>query len=266
MSTTSAISGASGSSAALTSTTPKVLDRDAFLKLLITELRYQDPMQPMQDKEFISQLAQFSSLEQMQRMNQGFDYFGKSAMANQAFAMTGKWVDYADAATGTIATGKVSGVSFRDGSPMLRIGSRDVPLDYIMSVYPSFGAISSGKTADEAFDLIGKTVDYTDADDPDKVLYGKVDSVSLSGGKPILNIGSNQVDFQRVLGLHVGSADSSLEDAVLLANAMIDRLVEYKVGDSTLRGTVEAVTVAQGWPKLQIGTNLVDVSSVTRVF
>ena len=45
------------------------LDKDAFLKLLITQLSNQDPLNPMEDKEFIAQMAQFSTLEQIQAMN-----------------------------------------------------------------------------------------------------------------------------------------------------------------------------------------------------
>ena len=45
------------------------LDRDAFLHLLVSQLQHQDPTQPLDDGQFVAQLAQFSSLEQMQQMN-----------------------------------------------------------------------------------------------------------------------------------------------------------------------------------------------------
>ena len=46
------------------------LGRDSFLKLLVTQLQHQDPTQPKQDGEFLAQLAQFSSLEQLTQMQQ----------------------------------------------------------------------------------------------------------------------------------------------------------------------------------------------------
>ncbi|MEN1759446.1 flagellar hook capping FlgD N-terminal domain-containing protein [Anoxynatronum sibiricum] len=45
------------------------LDKDAFMRLLVTQLSNQDPLSPMEDREFIAQMAQFSSLEQMQNLN-----------------------------------------------------------------------------------------------------------------------------------------------------------------------------------------------------
>lgn len=133
-----AVSGVTSGSAAstdLTSVANKTLDKDAFLKLLVTQLRYQDPMSPMEDKEFISQLAQFSSLEQMQGVNSGLSGLSTSSVATQAFALIGRTIDYADTSSETPITGKVDKVTFEDGSPVLNIGTRKVTLSNVVTVY-----------------------------------------------------------------------------------------------------------------------------------
>jgi flagellar basal-body rod modification protein FlgD len=52
------------------------LGRDAFLRLLLTQLQHQDPTQPQADTEFLAQLAQFSTLEQLQEINRKLDIIG----------------------------------------------------------------------------------------------------------------------------------------------------------------------------------------------
>ena len=113
----------------------QTLDKNAFLKLLVTQLRHQDPMNPMEDKEFISQLAQFSSLEQMQSLNTGFEGLSKSSIASQAFALIGRTIDYADPAYDSPLTGKVDKVTFEYGSPILNIGTQKVLLGNVVAIY-----------------------------------------------------------------------------------------------------------------------------------
>ncbi|HHV38141.1 MAG TPA: flagellar hook capping protein [Tepidimicrobium sp.] len=58
----------------------KDLDKDMFLRLLTTQLANQDPLNPIEDKEFIAQLAQFNSLEQMQNLNRSMESLGKEVL------------------------------------------------------------------------------------------------------------------------------------------------------------------------------------------
>lgn len=72
MSTIGATTNASGSIAEAMGGN-KSLDRDAFLKLLVAQLRYQDPLEPKENSEFVAELAQFSSLEQTMGINDRLD-------------------------------------------------------------------------------------------------------------------------------------------------------------------------------------------------
>ena len=76
------------------------LGKDDFLKLLITQLTHQDPTQPMEDREFIAQMAQFSTLEQMTNMNEGFSTLSNMLQSNQAMGLLGKTVEIIDGEIG----------------------------------------------------------------------------------------------------------------------------------------------------------------------
>jgi flagellar basal-body rod modification protein FlgD len=69
------------------------LGKDDFLKILITQLTYQDPTSPMEDKEFIAQMAQFSTLEQMTAMAGDFSKLTAMLMGNEASSALGKNVE-----------------------------------------------------------------------------------------------------------------------------------------------------------------------------
>lgn len=102
------------------------LGKDDFLKLLVTQLRYQDPLNPMEDKEFIAQMAQFSSLEQMQNMN-------SAVTSTQATTMIGKTVAYYDE-NGNEMAGIVDAVKISSGQPKLVINNMFVDLNKVLSI------------------------------------------------------------------------------------------------------------------------------------
>ncbi|MDR3333809.1 MAG: flagellar hook assembly protein FlgD [Treponema sp.] len=69
------------------------LGKDDFLKLLITQLSYQDPTAPMEDKEFIAQMAQFSALDQMTSVANDFSRLNQMLAGNEAIGALGKGVE-----------------------------------------------------------------------------------------------------------------------------------------------------------------------------
>ncbi|MBI38363.1 MAG: hypothetical protein CMF59_02095 [Leptospiraceae bacterium] len=91
--------------------TVKSLGKDDFLKLLVTQLTHQDPTKPQTDQEFIAQMAQFSSLEQMQNVSKNLSKLSERQSAN----IVGKFVIGKDFVTGQEVTG-VAAAIFYDGS------------------------------------------------------------------------------------------------------------------------------------------------------
>ncbi len=97
------------------------MDKDAFFKLLVTELTYQNPMDPVDNKDFIAQLAQFSSLEEMQAMGRGFSDLARASQWSYTSGLIGKWVSAAAGDDGAEIQGVVQAAVMQDGIPMLAL-------------------------------------------------------------------------------------------------------------------------------------------------
>lgn len=110
------------------------LDRDAFLNLLITQIQHQDPMEPMQDREFIAQLAQFSSLEQMQLMNQNMSLMALQNAGTYATSLVGREITALQPGVDTPLTGTVTSVSYETGSPLLQVGDTLVDPSWVIKI------------------------------------------------------------------------------------------------------------------------------------
>lgn len=115
------------------STSNNGLDKDAFLQLLVTQMKYQDPLSPSSNTEYVAQLATFSQLEQLQNLN-------KESSTSQAFGLVGKTVDVTtETATGSTATitGKVDYVSMNNGAVKLSIDGKLYSIDQLATVLDS---------------------------------------------------------------------------------------------------------------------------------
>ena len=116
MSYVSSLLGTSSSTSSTTSSTSSTnsLGQDAFLQLLVTQLQYQDPLDPMDDKEFVAELAQFSSLEQLTEINTGIDNLasiGETQQLMGAVNFIGKKIEATGTAVG-LSDGTATPVTF----------------------------------------------------------------------------------------------------------------------------------------------------------
>jgi flagellar basal-body rod modification protein FlgD len=93
------------------------MGKDQFLKLFVAQLQHQDPMSPMQDADFMGQMASFSTLEQVSNMA------SDNAMSN-AVGLIGRDVTY-KGKDGVVYTGTVEKVSTKDGKPSLTVGGTE---------------------------------------------------------------------------------------------------------------------------------------------
>ncbi len=135
--------GALTSGSSVSGSTTKVVDnslgKDAFLQLLVAQMKYQDPLNPSTDTQFVAQLAQFSSLEQMQNLSQ-------TSLNSQAFSLVGKEVivKVTSASTGAVTyeQGKVDYVTVKSGEAKISVNDNLYDIDELYTVIGDDYAVS----------------------------------------------------------------------------------------------------------------------------
>ena len=113
-------------------TASQELGKDDFLKLLLTQLSNQDPTSPMENTEFIAQMAQFSSLEQMTNMSTEFAKVANMLNSNEAVSLLGKNVTIS---TGDTSVNGVVEAVTRGEDPQVEVNGMLYSMDQIKSVY-----------------------------------------------------------------------------------------------------------------------------------
>ncbi len=113
-----------GSPASATQTSQQTtVNQEDLFKILLTQLSYQDPLKPMDNAEFIAQLAQFTSLEQTRQTNDNISSLLKMQASDQSIGLLGKTVEIATATSSEV--GEVTTITFDQGSPMLTVKTSD---------------------------------------------------------------------------------------------------------------------------------------------
>lgn len=188
---------------------PKVysdgLDKDAFLNLMVTQLRNQNPLEPMDNTQFISQMAQFSALEQAQNSN-------KTIKMDSAYNMVNKLVKatHQDPKTHEITqvVGEVSMVRVDGDKVYLKVDGIEVLYDDVKEVtdvispYEQMQTINQNFKMSSAFGLIGKDVKAKVAKDNTgkefEEVQGKVTGVRMNNGSIYAQIGEKEVLLEAI--------------------------------------------------------------------
>jgi len=111
------------------------VNKDEFLKLFVTQLKNQSPLDPLKGHEFIAQLAQFSSLEQLTNLNTSFADNLKFQQLTGGSEFIGKKATYVDPVVGGNAEGVIQGVTTLDDSISVVIQNKEIPLSNITGIF-----------------------------------------------------------------------------------------------------------------------------------
>jgi flagellar basal-body rod modification protein FlgD len=114
----------------------KTLGKDEFLKILVAQIKNQDPMKPLEDKEFIAQMAQFTSVEQLMNMSNELKELKNSlGFTSTLIGKSIQWVTTStDGSEGILKTGTVDSISMKSGQSFAVVNGEEVLIGRIVSV------------------------------------------------------------------------------------------------------------------------------------
>jgi len=112
---------------------PQTIGKDTFLKLLVAQLKYQNPMEPVDSSQFMAQTAQFTMVEKLQAMAAQTDALVAGEASQRAAGLLGRQVTYLDG-KGAEQTGVVTGTRFGADGPVLRLGTTEISLNDVREV------------------------------------------------------------------------------------------------------------------------------------
>ena len=113
------------------------LGKDAFLQLLVAQLRYQNPLSPTDGQEYLAQSAQFATVERLENLAKAQAELVGYQQITLATSLVGKSVTGTPPGSPEPVTGTVTGVRFAAGTAVLRIGDQELPVGSVEEVTPN---------------------------------------------------------------------------------------------------------------------------------
>jgi flagellar basal-body rod modification protein FlgD len=220
--------------AAATKAGSPTMDKQQFLKLFTSQLKYQDPLNPMDSSEFTSQLAQLTSVEQMMNMNKGIEKLVSMQDNMQRTASTGMIGNLVKLNDGS--EGRVMGVRFDEGGPFMLLGNNvQVTMADIKETYKP-GLIQEAPKTD-SMAAVGTPPDVSTSDvstsDASKADASKFDVSKPDASKPdisyITDVNGNK--------LNINDIPSAMKQEQPDSNTKWHNMKEIGKTDVVARGT-----------------------------
>jgi flagellar basal-body rod modification protein FlgD len=241
-------------------TTQSALDKDAFMNLLVTQMKYQDPLNPMDNQEMMAQLAQFTAVEQMMNVAQTVE----KQLAN---GMIGKHVSYQYDNTETGETeylvGKVDYVKTSGGDTLLGIGDHEIGVKDVLQVIDSANIQSNTS----AYELIGKTVQglitqkNAEGVEEDVVIEGEVQGIRMKDEVPFLVIGTGtnkvEIDFNDVQNI--------VEKPTITGRKISATLTGEDGNEQTVTGIAEYIKITKAGTYVYVDGKFVEFEDIETV-
>ncbi len=189
------------------------LGKDEFLQLLVMQLSNQDPMEPMKDTDFIAQMAQFSSLEQMQNLNNSFMSLQTNSLIGKTVIGTTVVTTEDGSTTVKEIVGRVDGVVKSGGKEYLSVGNYLVAVENVSSV---FDESDYNNSVLQAQGLVGK---YVNAQLPPEKeggspveVSGIVDEIIIKNGQIYAKVGDKEVPIAFITNIKPGDYTPPVEE------------------------------------------------------
>lgn len=231
------------------------MDKDAFLQLLVTQMKYQDPLNPMDNQQMLAQLAQFSALEQMQNV---------SSMTEKQMAtdLVGKFVQYTYTdEDGTVTTGvnKVEYTSISGSKILLGVGNTEIELSQVEEVLDS----SSIQNTTSAYEMIGETIQAVVQDElkANVIIEGEVLKVTIKDGTPYVVLGNDKQELE----ISIDKVQSTIAKPSITNKYVIGSYVNKEGQIVTVEGPVEYAAMSKDGTYLCVNGQHINLDDVTSI-